>query len=218
MRGPDGVRDQLAALLGDVLPMKTEALRQAWTLGRRDLPDVDTIASGEIPENTVTNLGEVWVEVINPRLQPGMVQVDIDSAGYPVYRLRYGCRIYVWALGANWDNAMTRRDMVIGAVRMAIIEFPTLQVPPGDTGYLLHPTTYTEEYGVPSRAPNKSGRVWASALASIDLWSEESMADGALRPPLGTADQTEVATSVLGPGPAPADLPEPEPAPEPEPV
>lgn len=210
MRGPDGVRDQLAAMLGEVLPRKTPALRQAWELTPRELPDVDVVASGEIPEETLTKLGDVWVEVVNPRLQAGMQVVDIDEAGYPLYRLRYGCRVYVWALGFDWPHALQRRDMVIGAVRNTILEFPTLSAVPGDTGYLMHPTTYTEEYGVPSRVPNNSGRCWASALASIDLWSEESMRDGALRPPIGVVEAPAVATSLLGPPEPPPDLPVPD--------
>jgi len=211
MRGPDGVRDRIAALLREVLPVKLPALRAAYAIGRAELPDVDVVSSGEIPENVLSSLGETWIEVVNPRLLAGMRRVDIDLHGYPVYRLRYACRVYVWALGADWDAAMRRRDMVVGAVRVTLLEYPCLQTMPGDSGVVVHEDTYVEEYGAPVRTPNDSGRVWASALCSIDLWSEESMADGALRPPIGeAAEPPTVTTTVIGPGESfPPDLPGP---------
>lgn len=210
MRGPDGVRDQLAALLGEVLPHKIPALREAWKLSSEHLPDVDVVSSGEIPESALSSLGNTWIEIINPRLLPGMQRVDIDPHGYPVYRLRYACRIYCWALGVDWPHALMARDMVTAAVRNSLLEFPTLQTDPGDSGYLVHEDTYTEEYGAPVRAPNDSGRTWASGLCSIDMWSEESMAAGALRPPIGENASTIVGAGVVGFNePIPDDLPRP---------
>ena len=210
MRGPDGVRDQLATLLGEVVPEKIRALRAAYGVGAETLPDLALVSSGEIPDSVLSSLGPTWVEVINPRLLPGMQRVDIDPAGYPVYRLRYGCRAYLWALGTDWPSAITNRDMLVSVVRQTLLEYPTLQTAPGDSGFLLHEDTYTEEFGQPQRSPNDSGRTWASALLSIDLVTEESMADGALRPPLGENRSTIVGTTVLGPGmPMPDDLPRP---------
>lgn len=210
MRGPDGVRDQLAALLGDVVPDKIRALRAAYGVGEESLPDLSMVSSGEIPDSMLSSLGPTWVEVINPRLQPGLRRVDIDPAGYPVYRLRYGCRLYVWALAPDWPSAIVHRDMMVGAVRMTLLEYPTLQREPGDSGYLLHEDTYTEEFGQPQRAPNDSGRTWDSALLSIDLETEESMADGALRPPIGENRSTIIGTTLIGPtAPMPDDLPRP---------
>lgn len=210
MRGPDGVRDQIAAMLGEVLPLKVPALRTAYGLSPDDLPDIDLVSSGEIPESALSSLGTTWIEIINPRLLPGIQRVDIDPLGYPVYRMRYACRIYCWALGDDWDGALRRRDMICLAVRASLFEFPTLQTEPGDSGYLVHEDTYTEEYGAPVRAPNDSGRTWASALCSIDLWSEEGTAAGALRPAIGENRGATVGTTVLGPNaPIPDDLPRP---------
>lgn len=213
VRGPDGVRNGIAALLGEVLPVKVPLLRAAFGITQDELPDIDVVASGEIPESSLSSLGMTWVEVINPRLLPGMRRVDIDPSGYPVYRLRYACRIYCWALGLDWDSALKRRDMIAAAVRASLLEFPTLQTAPGDhpQGYLVHEDTYTEEYGAPVRAPNDSGRTWASALCSIDMWSEESMADGAMRPAIGAAETTRIGASIVGPTqPIPDDLPTPD--------
>lgn len=210
MRGPDGIRDQLANLLGEVIPSKIPALRAAYGVTGAELPDLALVSSGEIPDSILSSLGPTWAEVINPRLQPGMRRVDIDPAGYPVYRLRYGCRIYLWALARDWPTAVVHRDMLVSAVRQTLLEYPTLQTEPGDSGFLLHEDTYTEEFGQPQRAPNDSGRTWASALLSIDLETEESMAAGALRPPIGEVLSTIVGTTVLGAGvPMPDDLPRP---------
>lgn len=211
MRGPDGVRNAIAAMLVEVMPIKIPLLREAYQIDQGGLPDLDVVSSGEMPEQALTSIGDTWAEVVNPRLLPGMQRVDIDPAGSPVYRMRYACRVYVWALGEDWDNAMLRRDMIAGAVRMSLLEFPTLTRAGGDTGYLVHEDTYTEEYGVPQRTPNASGRCWATALCSVDMWSEESMAEGRMVPPIGSVEHTPViGTSLIGPtSPMPEDLPRP---------
>lgn len=210
MRGPDGVRDRLAGLLGDVVPDKIAALRTAYGVGEESLPDLSLVSSGEIPESLLSSLGPTWCEVINPRLLPGLRRVDIDPAGYPVYQLRYACRVYLWVLAGDWPEAVAQRDMMVSTVRQVLLEYPTLQRTPGDSGFLLHEDTYTEEFGQPLRAPNDSGRTWASALLSIDLVTEESMADGALRPPIGENRSTIIGTTVLGSSvPMPDDLPRP---------
>lgn len=220
MRGADGVRNAVAAMLVDVMPIKIPLLREAYGVDQGILPDLDVVSSGEVPDKAFTSIGQTWVEVVNPRLLPGIQRVDIDPAGYPVYRMRYACRVYVWALGEDWDNAILRRDMMSGAVRMALFEFPTLTIKGGDTGYLVHEDTYTEEYGIPAPTANASGRSWASALLSVDMWSEETMDAGRMRPPIGVVATTPtVGTTVLGPSsPMPDDLPRPPgfPAPDPE--
>jgi hypothetical protein len=219
MRGPDSVRNAIADLLTAALPRKIPLLREAFGVDQGALPDLDVMSSGEMPDSALTSVGKSWVEVVNPRLLPGVQRVDIDPAGYPVYRMRYGCRIYVWALGADWDNAILRRDMLTGAVRAVLFEFPTLTLEGGDTGFLVHEDTYTEEYGVPIRAANASGRTWGSALCSVDLWSEETMAAGALRPPVGALAGQPALASTLIPAnePIPEDLPRPPGFPTPDP-
>lgn len=205
------MRNALAAMLADVLPQKIPLLRAAYGIDEGPLPDVDVVSSGEMPEQALTSIGDVWLEVVNPRLLPGLLRVDIDPAGYPVYRMRYACRVYVWAKGADWDEAMVRRDMITGATRMAMLEFPTLTTAGGDTGYLVHEDTYTEEFGVPQRVPNASGRCWATALCSVDMWSEESMAEGRMREPIGANNSTVITPEVYGPtAPFPDDAPSPE--------
>lgn len=210
MRGPDGVRDAIAGLLREVAPVKADALRTVFGASARDFAPVEHVASGEIPEQTIGNMGEVYVEVVNPRLAGGMQWVDFDQ-GYPVFRLRYACRLFVWALGLDWPSSINRRDNAVNTVRQSIFEYPTLSTVPGDTGMVVHWDTYTEEYGTPARVPNKSGRCWAGAMLSIELWSEETMRDGALRPPIGSNEQTSLGMVVLGPQePMPTDLPAPD--------
>lgn len=210
MDGPNGVRGAISDLLVGVLPLKVTKLREAFALGFGQLPDVGTVSDGELPEQTVGGWGATYVEVVNPRLQPRIEWIDM-VAGYPQYRMRYGCRIYVWAIGDDWGQAIDRRDHTVNAVRQTLLEYPTLTTVPGDSGKLLHHDTYTEEYGAPVRAGNQSGRTWASALISADLWSEETMGDASLRPPIGDNERTELGMSVLGPTESmPEDLPGPE--------
>lgn len=211
MKGADGVRDALAAFLRVALPQKIPALRAAWQLDQGALPDVGAIASGEMPQNALTNISNSWVEVINPRMLPGLRWVDITPAGDPQYHIRYACKLYVWTLGKTWDQALQRRDLTATAVRLALLEFPTLAMAGGDTEYLALQETWSEEYGVPTRAPNDSGRTWCSAVLSVDVRAEEDMAAGRLRAPLGTAARVLVAAGGVGPTePLPEDLPAPD--------
>jgi len=211
VRGADGIRDHLAALLGEVLPRKIPALRKAWQLDQGSMPDLGAVSSGEMAENALTNIADTWVEVINPRMLPGLKRVDITPAGDPQYHIRYACKIYVWALGRDWNEAMVRRDTIAAAVRLSLLEYPTLSTAGGDTEHLVLEETWTEEYGVPTRAPNDSGRCWCSAVLAVDARAEEDMADGRLRTPIGTTNRMLLSTTGYGPTVEfPPDLPTPE--------
>jgi len=211
VKGADGIRDHLAALLGEVLPRKIPALRSAWGLSHAQLPDLGAVSSGEMPESALTDVADTWVEVINPRMLPGLKRVDITPAGDPQYHIRYACKIYVWALGKDWDEAMARRDTIAAAVRLSLLEYPTLSTAGGDTEHLVLEETWTEEYGVPVRTPNDSGRCWCSAVLAVDARAEEDMADGRLRAPIGIANRVVLSTTGHGPTvPFPDDLPTPE--------
>jgi hypothetical protein len=210
MRGPDGPREALCDLLIDVLPEKTERLRKAWQLDQGALPDVGKIASGELPRRVVSELADAWVEVINPRMLPGMRRVDISPSGDPVYHIRYACRIYVWTIGLDWDNSLARRDHVTAAVQMALLEFPTLARAGGDTGWLVLEETWSQEYGIPAPAPNSSGRCWCSASLNVDVREESQLSAGRIRGPIGSANSTIISTGAVGPmEPIPSDLPRP---------
>lgn len=211
MRGPEGVRDACTDLLVAKIGLKVAGLRRELDVGADILPDVRNIQSGELAEQTVGGLRGAYVEVVNARLMAGMRWVDYDE-GYPVYAMRYSLRLYVWTLGADWPNAIDRRDHAVNAVRQTIFEYPTLSPLPGDSGKVLHLDTYTEEYGAPVRADNDSGRSWAGGMLSADVWSEETMAgEAALVPPLGETHDARVGMTVLGTGePIPDDLPTPD--------
>jgi hypothetical protein len=213
VRGADGVRDKVAELLAVEMPRKIPLLREAWDLDAAGLPDLDVITSGEAADNTLDSRGRSWVEVINPRLLRTR-RVDIDPAGRPVYRSRYAARIYVWALGQDWGGAKTARDNLAAAVRLSLIEYPTLTILGGDTGWLLHEDTITEEYGEPQRINRRSttgpARVWAGAVLSYEIDAEESTADGSTRPPLGVNNDMIITPHGYGPGvpfPVPEETP-----------
>lgn len=204
MKGANGVRDKVAELLGLEMPRKVPLLREAWDLDAAALPDVDVITSGETADNALDSRGKSWVEVINPRLLK-TVRVDIDTAGRPVYRSRYSARIYVWALGDTWESSKLARDNLAVVVRLSLIEYPTLTLAGGDSGWLLHEDTITEEYGEPQRINRRPGnvgpvRVWAAAVLSYEIDAEETTADGSTRPPLGLNNDTFVTPQGYGPG------------------
>lgn len=200
MKGANGVRDKLAELLAYETARKLPLLRTVWSLDQAHAPDVDQVVSGETPDNALTSEGDVWVIVINPRLVRTN-RVDIDDAGRPVYMTRYSCRVYVYAKGGDWDEAVAARDNVAVACRLALLEYPNLSVDePGDTGYRLHENTYTEEFGEPRRLDRSGGRVWCANVLSIELDCEETLADGSTRPPIGQVDSALLTdTEVVGP-------------------
>lgn len=212
MRGPEGARDRLAQFLADGLPRKIPALRAAYDYGDGDLPSVDTISSGEKPDGQVTNLGNTWVEVTTPRLASSTV-IDLTPYG-PQWANVYSMRLYVWALAPSWAESIARRDRVSGAVRALLWEFPTLTLEGGDTGARIEHAGWGEEYGVPSRSGNGSGRTWAAGVLSFDMLVEESNEPGALRPPIGSNERTVIDSEVVGPyqpftGELPPDMPTP---------
>lgn len=196
MRGADGVRDRLAVLLASEMPRKIPLLRQAWGVSADRLPDVDYWISGDIPEESV-NTG-TWVVVVNPRLLKAARTGDFSPAGEPEYRSRYACRIYVWTLGADWSSAIDSRDKLTACARLSLLQYPTLTSEGGDTGYLMHENTFTEDYGVPIRS--KGSRCWAAAIMSVDVDVEEFIDDGSTRPPIGTAEQVTPTVAATGPG------------------
>lgn len=206
MRGPEGARDWLAQFLADGLPRKIPALREAYSYGDGDLPDVNTISSGEKPDNQITNMGNTWVEVVTPRLVTSRV-IDLTPYG-PQWANTYAMRLYVWALAPSWAESIARRDRVSGAVRALLWEFPTLTLEGGDTGARVEHAGWSEEYGTPARAGNASGRTWAAGVLSFEMIIEETNEQGALRPPIGNNERTVIGTDVVGPyEPFPDELP-----------
>lgn len=200
MRGANGVRDKMAELIRYEVGRKLPLLREVWSLDQNKAPDVDKVVSGEAPDDALTSEGDTWVMVINPRLLK-TVRVDIDSAGRPVYMTRYSCRVYVWAKGEDWEEAIAARDNTAVAVRLCFLEYPNMSATvAGDTGYRMHENTYTEEFGEPRRMARAGGRLWAGAVLSIDVDCEETLADGSTRPPIGGVNTpVDADASAVGP-------------------
>jgi hypothetical protein len=210
MRGPDGPRDRLANFLVEALPRKIDLLRQAWTLDEGKLPDLGKLSSGELPENLINSVSDAWIEVVNPRMLPGLRRVDITPAGDPVYLTRFSCRIFVWALGLDWDMSLARRDNIAAAVKMVLLEFPTLTLAGGDTGWVVLEETWSEEYGSPQRTSNQSGRCWCSAVLSVDVRAEQSLSAGRMRAPIGRNNSVVLDVAPVAPAAViPHDLPRP---------
>lgn len=192
----DVVRDALAA----EVPRKIPLLRTRWGLTAIELPDVGRIVSGEPVENALTGDSDTWVTVLNPRLFK-TDQVDIDPSGLPVYMSRYSCRIYTWARASEWALAVAIRDRLAVVCRLALLEWPNLRPGTyGDTGYRLHRNTYTEQFGDALRLTERAGgRVWAGAMLAVDIDTEESLADGSTRAPIGDARTVTPDAFAVGP-------------------
>jgi len=204
VKGADGVRDQIAALLQFEVARKVPLLRTAWDLTATSMPEIEQLVSGEPPDSVLDSSGNTWVNVINPRFLKTQ-RVDIQR-GLPVYLTRYSCRIYVWAKADSWADVRAARDHLAAACRLALFEYPNLTPGArGDTGYRLHENTYTEEFGEPFRVRNSKGnRAWAGAVLAIDADVQETLEDGSTRPPIGELENPQntitVTAAAAGPG------------------
>lgn len=205
MRGPEGARDRIALALADILLLKLPALRAAYDHGADELPPVDAITSGEKPQQHLNSAGDTWVEVTIPRMASSRV-IDLVN-GAPQYRIVYATRVYIWALGLSWTDAIDRRDRVTGAVRASLWEFPTLKLEGGDSGVLVDTSSWSEEYGVPVRPSNPSQRCWATGMLAFETAVEEDLAVGGIRPPIGVTERLAISTRTFGMEPMPDDAP-----------
>ena len=194
------MRDQLCDLLSKEVPRKIPLLREAWSLAVKDLIDPDdgdselVFVSGDVPEQTIKN---TMINVVNPRLLNTVRTGDVNALGEPEYHSTYACRIYVWAISEDWSSAENARDNLAAACRLSFLQYPTLTQAGGDTGYRVEEGTYTEDFGVPSRA--NGSRCWAAAILSVDVTAEEFIDAGSTRPGLGIANTVTPQTTAVGP-------------------
>jgi hypothetical protein len=191
MRGADGVRDQLALLFATELPRKIPLLRRQRGWGAEILPDVSRIVSGIVPDETIrgSEATPTWVVVVNPRLLRMTPTGDYSPEGEAEFHSLYACRVLVWHLGKDWDLSIAGRDHLAEACRLCLVQYPTLSVDPGDSGFRLNVPTYTEDFGSPSRT--LSGKAWAAAILGVDVIVQEHLDDGSTQPPLGTVGTVE---------------------------
>lgn len=199
MRGADGVRDQLTALLASDMPRRIERLRDARGWGAEKLPDVDVFLSGDVPDSELSsNQGhKTWVVVVNPRLIRIVATGDFSPAGDAEYHCTYSCRVYVRAKGKDWQLSESARDHIAEAARASLLQYPTLSTAPGETGFRMIQATYGEDYGVPSRVSNGQA-AWAAAILTVDMLSEEYVDDGSTLPSLGQVQEVNADTYAVG--------------------
>jgi hypothetical protein len=191
------VRDQLATLFAVDLPRRIPLLREQRLWGAEQLPDVDRVVSGTTDEETVRASGKpTWVIVENPRLLRMTATGDFSPQGEAEFHALYACRVIVWHLGKDWGLATAGRDHVAEACRGCLVQYPSLSVEPGDSGYRLNLPTYTEDYGTPALA--RDHRAWAAAILRTDVVVEEYLDDGSTLPPLGTVGSVDQDSYAVG--------------------
>lgn len=196
--GAKAVRDRVAALLLADLSPRITAMTHLWALDSRRIPDPDMVTSGEAADNALDHRGETWIEVITPRLMPRTQSVGLNTSGYMINRYRYGARIYVWTLAPDWAGALDTRDRLCTATRDALLSYPTLAIPPatGDTGFLVHTNTISEEFSEPYR--NKStSRVRAAGLLSYEIIEEYATGYPTTSPDWGVFENLDLRVTLL---------------------
>lgn len=199
MQGSNAVQQQIVGLLRHEMPIKIGLLRSAWNLDAAALPDLDEVVAGESPDNALDSRGATWVLVLTPRVLRS-TPVDVDDAGRQVNMVRYSCRIYLWAKAVDWQGAKTARGNLAQVARMCLLEYPNLSATVrGDTGFRSYQGTYIEEFGEPFRLQQSGGRVWAGAVLGIDIDSEETLAAGSTRNPIGEAATFTPTANAVGP-------------------
>lgn len=196
--GAKAVRDRVAALLIADLPGRIDAMTQLWTLGEKEIPAPDKITSGEPADFALDHRGNTWIEVITPRLMPRTQSMGLNSHGYMINRYRYAARIYVWVLAGEWQAALDLRDRMCTATRDALLAYPTLAIPPttGDTGFLVHTNTISEEFPDPYRIKNNP-RVRAAGLLAYEIIEEYATGYPTTSPVWGRFDSLDLRVTLL---------------------
>lgn len=181
--GAKAVRDRVANLLRADLPLRIDMMCELWAIERATIAGPDMVTSGEAPDNALDHRGRTWIEVITPRLMPGTETVGMDANGNLEIRCKYQARIYVWGVAENWAKALDQRDRLMTASRDALLDYPTLAIPPqvGDTGVLVNRDRMSEEFPSPYRIP-KNPRVWAGGALVYELIEEYAIGDPTTRP------------------------------------
>jgi len=195
--GAKAVRDAVANLLIADLPYRIDALTQLWVLDRQEIPDPDMVTSGEAADGALDHRGKTWIEVITPRLMPRTRTVGVTADGQLIHRYRYGARIYLWVLAERWQDALNRRDRLATAARDSLLTYPTLAAPPavGDTGFLVHTSSISEEFAEPTRLDTT--RVRSAALLAYEIEHEYATGAPPTQPPWGTFDELDLAVTLL---------------------
>lgn len=199
MLGADGVRNQMALLFASDMPRRIERLRLARGWGSEQLPDVDAFLSGDVPDSELSSSQgkRVWVVVVNPRLIRLVATGDYSDAGDPEYHCTYSCRVFIRAKGDSWQLSEAARDHIAEAARATLLQYPTLSIEPGETGFRVVQATYGEDFGVPARVANGQG-AWAAAILTVDMLTEEYVTDGSTLPPVGRVEQVVTETYPVG--------------------
>lgn len=199
MRGPDGVRDQMALLFASDMPRRIERLRVARGWSAELLPDVDAFLSGDVPDSELSsNQGHrTWVVVVNPRLIRIVATGDFSPAGDAEYHTTYSCRVFIRAKGDKWALSESARDHIAEAARATLLQYPTLSTEPGETGFRVVQATYGEDYGTPSRVANGQA-TWAAAILTVDVLTEEYVDDGSTLPSVGEVREVETTSYAVG--------------------
>lgn len=198
--GPRGCRDQVAAALAFEMPRKIELARQAWSVTPEELPDIEQVVSGEVPDNTLTSIANTWLVVVVPKTRK-RTWVAFDEKGFGVYLVRYAVQIFVWIKTANWALALNARDDTADLINQALVEWPNLTPGRhGDSGYRVVEGTIQVDGGSPLRLNQQGGRLWTGSLLSMDVDVQESTAATSTRGPVGTVESVETTAEVVGPG------------------
>jgi hypothetical protein len=188
--GAKAVRDAVANLLTADLPPRIDAMCELWTLETGSIPWPGMLTSGEAADNALDHRADTWIEVIAPRLMPRTRVVGMTTDGQLIYRYRYSARIYIWVLADRWADALDRRDRLCTAARDSLLTYPTLAIPPafGDTGFLVHSNTLSEEFAEPYRIGGRNGgspRVRAAGLLAYEIEHEYATGNPPTQGPLG---------------------------------
>lgn len=200
--GAKAVRDRVADLLIADLPLRIDAMTELWVLDERSIPEPGKVTSGEAPDGALDHQADTWIEVITPRLMPRTRTVGMTSDGQMINRYRYSARVYIWVKAERWEDALDKRDRLATASRDSLLTYPTLAVPPavGDTGFLVHNNTLSEEFAEPVRIGGRSGgspRVRAAALLAYEIEHEYATGAPPTTPPWGVFESLQLAVTLL---------------------
>lgn len=166
MRGATRAKHLVADFLRNELPAHLDALRVEYDLG----PDA-LKPPARYKANPTQALDEWPMVALDAVRVPRIRRREHTTPDTVVYDVTYALRVFLWVNEEEWDNAITARDDLSGAVRRLLLDRQTLKIP-GDVARVRE-ETLVEEYSDVTQV--KGNRFVTGSYIGFDLELEETL-------------------------------------------
>lgn len=196
MRGPEQVRNDIAAYLGQAVPLMVDKARTQWGM------DIPTEPAFYFPyEPTGIDHNKPPIVAVSISSGGDFTTVDIDDWGAMEYRVTYNVSIFMWCatpLGENGEvpedsreQSLRLRDQLATCIRAVLLQKPSLGHP---DRYQTVEGSLREEYSEATPTGNASGRFISGSVHNITVKVDEKLdntGDRIVKTPIGIEMNTQ---------------------------